>query len=115
MLLTTVAPQLSDVEQVALVDRHGAAERRVVCPGVAGEVDAPDRISRSLRDARAQFQPFARAGGLHVGSEIGVALCLGILPRLEQTRAQLVHRGGAGKAHFARRNWRLTSRRSRSD
>ena len=73
--------QLADVEQVALVDRQGAAERGVVDPGVAGEVDAPDRMSGSHPDARGQVHRPARAGGLHFGREIEAALRLGATPQ----------------------------------
>ena len=109
------APQLSDVEQVALVDRHGAAERGVVDSEVAGEVEAPDHMSQSHPDVRGHVHRPAGAGKRHFDSEIKAALRLGAPPRVEQARAQRVHRRGAGKAHLAQTTCRLPGRRSRSD
>ena len=98
------------------MDRHGAAQRGVVDPRVAGEVDAPDRMSRSHPDARGQVPLLPiRAVGVHFHGEIEAALRLGAPPQLEQACAQRGHRGGAGKAHFARMKCRLTGRRGRSD
>ena len=108
------APQLSDVEQVALVDRQGAAERGVVDAGVAGEVDAPDRMSRSHPDARGHVHRPDGGAKLHFGREIDPALRLGAPSRVEQARAQRVYRRGAGKAHLAQ-TCRLPGRRNRSD
>jgi hypothetical protein len=64
------ASQLPHVEEVALVDRHGAPKRGVVDPGVAGEVDASDRMSRSRPDACRQVSRPAHTSGLHFGREI---------------------------------------------
>jgi hypothetical protein len=109
------APQLPDVEQVALVDRHDAAERGVVHSGMAGEVDAPDRMRRSHPDARRHVHRRAGAGKLHFRGEIDAALLLGAQPRVKQARAERVHRGRTCKAHFAQITGGLAGGRSSSD
>ena len=56
-----------------------------------------DGASLEARDGRG-FNPLARAGSLHFGTEIKAPLRLGTPPFVQQARTQLVHRRGAGKA-----------------